>query len=147
MQNHVYSIAKTLRIQIVYRTRSLLGNTHVRLVRSVCLKAPLRPIIQFVLRSLVSVLIYKMFSAPNGYVKWKTRGIFPLFFSQVYKLKLFSSNKKSYKLMLTMPFSSLCGLITSLTIIIFLKESLILRRELFSCLIFESLGKLYADCI
>lgn len=133
MQNHVYSIAKTLRIQIVYRTRSLLGNTHVRLVRSVCLKAPLRPIIQFVLRSLVSILIYKFFRCKS--------------LDRVYKLKLFSSNKKSYKLMLTMPFSSRCGLITSLTIIIFLKESLILRRELFSCLIFESLGKLYADCI
>ena len=85
------------------------------------------------LYSLVSILIYKFFRCKS--------------LDCVYKLKLFSSNKKSYKLMLTMPFSSLCGLITSLTIIIFLKESLILRRELFSCLIFESLGKLYADCI
>lgn len=51
-----------------------------------------------------------------------------------YKFKLFSSKRKLYMPMVTIPFSSLLGLILFFTTIIFLNESLILTRELVSCL-------------
>ena len=54
------------------------------------------------------------------------------------------SNKKSYRLIVIIPWSSILRLISSLTIIILRKLSLVLSKERFSCASFSSVGNRYA---
>ena len=55
------------------------------------------------------------------------------------------SNKKSFSPIVRMPSSFLLGLISSFTMIIFLKESLILNSDADSCASFSNVGMAKAD--
>lgn len=70
---------------------------------------------------------------------------FLMFLIDIYNSKLFSCNRKSYTLIMVIPFSSLRTLMISFTTIIFLNESFTFIRDAFSCLILSASGKLYAD--
>ena len=68
------------------------------------------------------------------------------FFCNSQSSRLFSVNRKSYTLIVTIPRSSRCGRITSFTMTIFLKSSFALISGIFSCKTFSLSGRLYADC-